>query len=109
MSTTICDVCGSALQSGDWPFCGTNGTHERAGTVQVIDDTIPGGARWMHNLGDQPMFVEKKSELRQIMAERGLVFAEHNSYNKSDKSPYATRTRLRPGQIDPFITGVPKR
>jgi hypothetical protein len=69
----------------------------------VIDDTLPGGARWMHNLGDTPVFVETKTELKGIMAARGLVPAERGTYNRDDKSPYATRTRLRPGARDPFL------
>jgi len=106
---TICDKCGAAVRHGDWPFCGPDGTHERAGTVQVIDDTLQGGARYLWNLGDQPVWCETKTQYKAELAARGLVQDERKSYNKSDRSPYATRTRLRPGQIDPFLTGVPKR
>ena len=96
---TPCEKCGQPVQIGDWPFC----PHGPANGLAVIDDTIPGGARWMHNLGDAPVWVEKKSELKKLMAERGLVHAERASYSKSDKSPWATRTCLRPGQRDPFV------
>ena len=72
----------------------------------VIDDTLPGGPRWMHNLGDVPIWVEKKSDLRQLMQARGLVPAERNVYNRNDKSPWASRTRLRPGEHDPFVHRV---
>lgn len=89
--TPVCGECGAA----------TRQTFLKAGNV--IDDTLTGGARWMHNLGDQPIFVRSKSELKRIMQERGLVFAERNNYCKDDKSPWATETRLRPGQRDPFI------
>jgi hypothetical protein len=88
--------------------CGEPTAQVFLGKRNVIDDTLTGGARWMHNLGDVPIFLETKSELKAIMQERGLVFAEHNSYNRDDRTPWATRTRLRPGQRDPFIQGVPK-
>lgn len=84
---------------GEHPFC----PHGFAAGLTMIDDTVTGGARWFHNLGDQPVWIEKRSELKKIMAERGLCFAERKHYSKDDKSPYATRTRLRPGQRDPFI------
>lgn len=100
---SVCEKCGHHVKIGDWPFCGkTGGPHERP-SFAVQDDTIPGGARWMHNLGDEPVWVEKKSELKQIMAERGLIHAERATYCKDDQSPWATRTCLRPGQRDPFI------
>jgi hypothetical protein len=97
----ICPKCGGELQIGSWPFCGTG--HPLA-VPQVRDDTLPGGPRWMHNLGDTPVWVETKSQLAGIMAERGLVFAERARYNTHDQSPYATRTRLKPGQVDPFVS-----
>ena len=99
MTPSICEACGHEMQPGDWPFC----PHEKAGTAQMIDDTLPGGPRWMHNLGDQPIFISTKTELKQEMSARGLVPAERNTYNKDDKSPWATRNCLRPGQRDPFI------
>jgi hypothetical protein len=99
INTTICEICGKDVQIGEHPFC----PHGFGRGVNVIDDTLPGGARFMHNLGDTPVWVETKSELKQIMQDRGLVFAERATYNRQDKSPYATRTRLRPGQRDPFL------
>lgn len=102
-STSRCETCGADVQPGDWPFCGPNGTHERATTAQVIDDTVPGGARYFHNLGDTPIWVATKTELKTIMAERGLVFAERRVYNRKDTSPWDTPTRLKPGHRDPFL------
>ena len=69
----------------------------------VIDDTLPGGARWMWNLGDEGVWVSTKTQYKQELRSRGLVQAERNNYNKNDKSPWATRTTLRAGQRDPFI------
>lgn len=94
----ICEKCGATIEIGQYPFC-PHGT----GSGQVMDDTLTGGARWMHNLGDRPIWIEKRSELKKLMNERGLVAAESNAYAKDDKSPYASRTRLRPGQRDPFV------
>lgn len=112
-----CPVCGLVFEAGAaWDeyevACPTlkhlgahcSGRAERIyGGANIIDDTLPGGARYMHNLGDQPIWVEKKSELNRLMQERGLVQAERSTYNRDDKSPYATKTRLRPGQRDPFM------
>ena len=85
--------------------CSCGGEAERIylPTQGLIDDTLPGGARWMHNLGDAPIWVETKSTLREIMQARGLVPAPRSSYCKDDRSPWATATRLRPGQRDPFL------
>lgn len=69
----------------------------------IIDDTLPGGARWMHNLGDQPVWVETKTQLREEMAKRGLVPAERDTYSKDDTSPWATQKYLKPGAVDPFL------
>lgn len=99
MSETICEKCQKAIHMGEHPFC----PHGFGVGAAVIDDTVTGGARWFHNLGDQPIWIESRSELKKIMTERGLVFAERNNYCKEDKSPWATRTCLRPGQRDPFI------
>lgn len=95
-----CDKCDKELSIGEHPFC----PHGFGGRVGVIDDTLPGGARWMHNLGDRPIFISTKTEYKQELAKRGLVQAERNTYNRDDKSPWATRTRLRPGQRDPFLS-----
>ena len=104
MSPTICEACGHEVFPGDWPFCNkAGGPHEKGGSANVIDDTLPGGARWLHNLGDSPVWCETKTQYKQELAVRGLVQAERNTYNKDDKSPYATKTCLRPGQRDPFI------
>lgn len=99
-ATVTCDRCGAAYGVGEDYRC----PHGAVGRGGVIDDTLPGGARWMHNLGDHPVWVETKTELRSIAADRGLVQREGNAYNRDDKSPYASRTRLRPGQRDPFLS-----
>lgn len=69
----------------------------------IIGDEIPGGARWFHNLGDEPVWIESRADLKREMEARGLVFAETKAHNPDDKSPWATRTRLRPGAVDPFL------
>ena len=99
MTKTPCDRCGQPIRVGAWPFC----PHGPAGGFGVIDDTLPGGARWMHNLGDTPVWVETKTELAREMRQRGLVPSPRAAYSKDDRSPYSTRHRLRPGQRDPFL------
>lgn len=69
----------------------------------IIDDTLPGGPRWMHNLGDQPVWVETKTQYKQELAARGLVQVERGVSNKRDTSPWATKTRLKTGHDDPFL------
>lgn len=102
MHTELCEHCGHVYGVGFDYRC----PHEPVGNVAMLDDTLTGGARWMHNLGPEPVWIEKRSELERVMAERGLEFAERKAYCRDDKSPYATRTRLRPGQRDPFIHPV---
>lgn len=99
MTTERCDKCGKDYGVGEDYRC----PHGPVGRGGVIDDTLTGGARWMHNLGDTPVWVETKSQFKQELAARGLVQTERAAYCKDDKSPYATRTRLRPGQHDPFL------
>ena len=99
MNTETCERCGAHYSVGEDYRC----PHGAVNPGGVIDDTLPGGARWCHNLGDSPVWVETKTQMKQELASRGLVQAERNTYNKHDKSPYATRTRLRPGQHDPFL------
>lgn len=99
MNTSTCDKCGKEVAHGQYPFC----PHDAVSRFNMIDDVLTGGPRWMHNLGDSPVWVESKSDLNRIMKERGLIHAECNNYSKDDKSPYATRTRLRVGQRDPFL------
>ena len=99
MNAETCEKCGASYHVGEDYRC----PHGPVQSGGVIDDTLPGGARWMHNLSDSPIWVETKTQLKHELQSRGLVQAERNTYNKSDKSPYATRTCLRPGQRDPFL------
>ena len=69
----------------------------------IIGDTIPGGARYFHNLGDEPVWIESRADLKREMEKRGLVHAERATYSTDDQSPWATRTRLKAGRHDPFL------
>lgn len=60
----------------------------------------------MHNLSDSPLWISTKSEYNAELSKRGLRQAERKNYSRDDKSPYATRTRLRPGARDPFLQGA---
>lgn len=99
MNETVCERCRQPIRIGDFPFC----PHGPVGAVHVIDDTLPGGPRYLHNAGDTPVWIETKTQYNQLLAGRGLVQNERKSYNRNDKSPWATQTRLRPGQRDPFV------
>lgn len=78
----------------------------RKNSPSVQDDTLTGGARWMHNLGHDPVWVETKTQLRNEMSARGLVPAERNVYRRDDKTAWATRTRLRPGARDDAMPDI---
>ena len=76
-----CDLCGKEIQVGQWPFCGGKNTHgypERPGGAAMIDDTVPGGARYFENLGEQPVWVSSKSQLRDELRARGLRERVHH-------------------------------
>lgn len=100
---TVCDWSGSILTEPTvcppCPSCG--GATERLWQTpaQVIDDTLPGGPRWIDNLGHDPVWVETKTQYRQELAKRGLVQHESDNYNRNDHSPWATATRLRAGVV----------
>ncbi len=102
MNTSPCEKCGHEIAFGEFAFC----PHGPIGTVNVIDDTLPGGARWMHNLDSSPIWVETKSQLQQELGKRGLTLAEGRPHAANDASPYATRTRLKPGARDPFLSNA---
>jgi hypothetical protein len=95
----ICEKCGTSYGVSEDYRC----PHGAVGRGGVIDDTLPGGARWVHNIADAALWISTKTEYKRELAKRGLVQAERNTYCREDKSPYATKTRLRPGQRDPFI------
>jgi putative FmdB family regulatory protein len=58
----------------------------------AIGDSLPGGARWIENLGDKPVFVESKSQLNREMRDRGLQqYVRHQGGPHSDKSRHTTR------------------
>ncbi len=99
MNIETCEHCGQTYRVGEDYRC----PHGAVGSGGVIDDTIAGGPRYFHNLGDQPVWIESKSEYKSELAKRGLVQTERKAYNREDSSPWATRTRLKPGQHDPFL------
>lgn len=95
---TICDRCQKEIRIGEHPFC----PHGFA-SANVIDDTLPGGGRYLHNVSDQPVWCSTKSEYKKLLKAHGLEQRERSTYNRDDKSPWATESRLRPGQRDPFV------
>jgi hypothetical protein len=101
---TPCSLCGAPCGIGDWPWC----PHGRP-SYGVHDDTLPGGARWLHNLDDRPVWVETKTQFTRELRSRDLQVADRGRHNTDDASPYATRTRLKPGKRDPFLgtAGIP--
>lgn len=59
--------------------------------VGVIGDEIPGGMT-LENLGNKPVTVYSRSELKREMAARGLQPAvRHVGLQGSDKSPHTSR------------------
>jgi hypothetical protein len=82
----ICEMCQRTLVIGEWPFC-PHGMPERSGGAAMIDDTISGGARYFENLGEQPVFISSKSQLRDELRARGLrENVKHVGVPGTDKS-----------------------
>lgn len=81
----------AAFVNPDCPACG--GTTERlwvGRTTTVVSDEFAGG-KTFENLGDTPVTVYSKSELRREMQARGLEeFVRHVPVPGSDKSPHTT-------------------
>lgn len=81
-----CPDCGGELVIGSWPFCPDHSLSR----LGARSDDIPGGMT-LENLGDQPVTVYSKSELRRELKERGLVeMVRHVPVPGSDKSPHTT-------------------
>jgi hypothetical protein len=91
VARVCCEKCGEAMDVGEWPFC----PHGKPEGFNVIDDTLPGGARWVQNLGHQPVWVETKTQMQRELDSRGLRLKESPNRNRRDRSPWASRTRLR--------------
>ena len=69
-------------------------------TPATIDDTLPGGARWIENLGHDPVWVETKTQLKAELDRRGLELRDTRERTAPDATPWATPTRLRAGVED---------
>lgn len=68
-----CDRCGALISVGDFPFC----PHGRYAGNNAVD-TLPGGARFIENLGPEPIWIETKTQLARECKARGLVpFVRH--------------------------------
>lgn len=108
-----CDVCGhEATKLVSWsertlrcPQSHCLGIWERVyeAAPAAHDDTLTGGARWMHNLGDHPVWVTTNTQLKHELKSRGLVQDVRDNHAKHDQSPWATRERLKVDQVDPFV------
>lgn len=71
--TTTCENCGQSYGVGQWYQCPHGSV--RGG---VVDDELPGGARWIENLGPEPVWIETKTQLKQELDARGLEpFVRH--------------------------------
>jgi putative FmdB family regulatory protein len=106
-----CRDCGhvfEAVQAWDQrvapcPACQAPSDRVFLAAAAMHDDVLTGGPRWMHNLDDHPVWVETKTQLQRELGSRGLRLADRASHNTDDATPYATRTRLKPGKVDPFL------
>jgi hypothetical protein len=83
---TRCETCGAEYEVGDWPWC----PHGAYGGTNITD-TIVGG-QMIENLGDQPVYVESKSQLAREAKARGLRWnVRHAPGPHGDKSKITTR------------------
>ena len=84
------DVLRTMAQRNDPCDCGAPITRMHRG-ANMIGDDIPGGMT-VHNLGDRPVTVYSKSELKWEAAKRGLTqHVVHRGVPGSDKSPNTSR------------------
>lgn len=82
-----CEACGQIVHVGEWPFCPHGKPYGTA-----IDDQLAGGPQWIENLGDQPVYVETKSQLAREARARGRVpFVRHAPGPSGDRSKHTTR------------------
>jgi hypothetical protein len=82
------------------PECG-GATERRWKRVGMIGDEIPGG-QWIENLGDTPVKVYSKSELKAEAAARGLELrVKHAPLPGTDKSAHTTRWTAAPAMTLP--------
>lgn len=82
-----CPKCGETVEA-------PRDRAERKGPA-IQDDVLTGGARWVENLGHRPVWIETKSEFKRELDRRGMELKDAGTHNPNDKSPWATRTRLR--------------
>ncbi len=58
----------------------------------MIDDTVPGGARYFENLGPEPVYIASKSQLKDELRARGLKERVHHvGVPGTDRSPQTQR------------------
>lgn len=94
-----CSVCGDVREYVCRPFqdppcvvCGgETSTTYLPGSYNFVSDEFVGG-RVFENLGHEPMKLYSKSELKNVMAERGLIEkVEHKTVAGTDKSEHTQR------------------
>jgi hypothetical protein len=57
-----------------------------------VADTLPGGPRWIENLGHEPVYVETTTQLKRECKARGVEpFIRHQGGPHTDKSKHTTR------------------
>ena len=82
------------------PDCGGKTEHVWAASPDVIDDTLPGGPRWIENLGHDPVWVETKTQLQAELDKRNVRLKESPNRNRKDKSPWVNPTTLTASAAD---------
>ena len=82
------------------PSCGGKTEHVWAASPEVIDDTLPGGPRWIENLGHDPVWVETKTQFQAELDKRNVRVKESPNRNRKDKSPWVNPTTLTAGAAD---------
>ena len=78
-----CDKCAQPVEVGEWPWCPHGFPN-----VGVINDELEGGPRFFETMGDQPVWIESKSQWRREVAARNL---EH--VDRHDRAYYQRKFR----------------
>ena len=67
INANVCEECGKTLVVGSWPWC----PHGHGASSIETDESFIGGLT-IENMGDQPVTVHSRAELKREMDARGL-------------------------------------
>ena len=103
---TICELCGKALEIGDFPFCHGDPMKHASTMANIITDDIPGGIYIRHglvNADGSPRKFYSKTEIRRAANEHGLKWAD-DTPGKPYRVQWSGKTK-EPEKVAPIMRG----